>query len=125
MRSIDVMLGGRQLTLKATFDAAAEIAKKVADPLAMAREAALEATLGAAGQVYHPRFAFTVENLPVIILAGAKAAGEGITLKEVQEAVFEEGLLRSKEIAAEFIAMLVMPNSQEAKPTARDSEPGE
>jgi len=113
MRTMTAEFGGLRIDLAATFGAAREIARQVADPLAIAREAALEAMMGQVGQVYHPKFAFTVDNVPVIIHIGAKAAGEKVTLAEVQDAVFDAGLLVGKGVASDYLALIVTPRGQE------------
>lgn len=127
MRSITVEIGGLRLELAATFGAARDIAKAVADPLAIAREAALEAMMGQVGQVYHPKFAFTVENVPMIIHIGAKAAGEKVTLAEVQDAVFDAGLLIGKAVASDYLALIVTPRGEETHGDAGEGreQPGE
>lgn len=114
MRSMTAEIGDLRLELAATFGAAREIAKRVSDPIGIAREAALEAMLADVGQVYHPKFSFTVENVPVLIHIGAKAAGETVTLAEIEEAVFAAGLLVGKAVASEYLALIVTPRSQEA-----------
>lgn len=113
MRSMTAELGGLRFELAANFGAARDIAKQVADPLAIAREAALEAMMAQVGQVYHPKFSFTVDNVPVILHIGAKAAGEKVTLAEVQDAVFEAGLLIGKAVASDYLALIVTPRSEE------------
>jgi len=127
MRSMTAEFGGLRLELAATFGAARDIAKQVADPLAIAREAALEAMMGQVGQVYHPKFSFTVENVPVIIHIGAKAAGEKATLAQIQEAVFEAGLLVGKSVASDYLALIVTPRNQETPDESGEGkeQPGE
>jgi hypothetical protein len=105
--------GGLRFELAANFGAARDIAKQVADPLAIAREAALEAMMAQVGQVYHPKFSFTVDNVPVILHIGAKAAGEKVTLAEVQDVVFNAGFLVGKAIASDYLALIVTPRSEE------------
>lgn len=113
MREITVSLGGEEITLAATFKASIEIAEKVADPLAIAREAALEALFSQSLQAYDPRFRFSVKNVPQIIFAGMKAAGDKRTLEQVQELVFDAGFVDARDVAVEYIAILVTPKSEE------------
>lgn len=113
MREMTATLGGETITLAATFKASIEIAEKVADPLAIAREAAIEALFSQSLQAYDPRFRFTVKNVPQIIFSGMKAAGANRTLEQVQEMVFDEGFVNARDIAVEYIALLVTPQSQE------------
>lgn len=125
MRAMTAEFGGLRLELAATFGAARDIAKQVADPLAIAREAALEAMMAQVGQVYHPKFTFTVDNIPVLIHIGARAAGEKVTLAEIQDAVFEAGLLVGKSIASDYLALIVTPRSEETQPDEGKDQSGE
>ena len=70
MRQYDGELGGRKITLAATFKASQRIAEQVGDPLTIAREAALEAYMLSSGIVYEPKWRFTVENVPLILWIG-------------------------------------------------------
>lgn len=113
MREMTATLGGEEITLAATFKASVEISERVADPLAIAREAALEALFMQNLQPYDPRFRFTVTNVPQIIFSGMKAAGDKRTLEQVQEMIFDVGFVDARDIAVEYIALLVTPKSQE------------
>jgi len=115
MRGFTASIGGRDIEIAATFGAAREISEKVADPIAIVREATLEEQIGA--HIYKARFAFTVKNIPVILLAGARAAGSKMTLDEMQEACFNEGFLECKPHAFNLILMLTTPKTDE-KPDA-------
>lgn len=113
MRKLKASLGGHELELAATFGAASDLSEQVGDPLAIAREAQIEAMLSGVGQVYHPKWQFTVKNVPTILHIGIKAAGRDMTLEKVQEMVVENGFLEAKTIALDYIAMIVTPKSQE------------
>lgn len=113
MRKLKASLGGHELELAITFGAAAELHEKVGDPLAIAREAQVEAMMTQAGQIYHPRWQFTVKNVPVILHEGIKAAGGSMSLEKVQEAVAEAGFMEAKAIALDYVAAIVTPKSQE------------
>lgn len=115
MREITAILGGEEITLAATFKASVDVAEKIADPLAIAREAALEAMFSQALQVYEPKFRFTVKNVPVILHIGMKAAGDKRTLEQVQELVFDGGFVEAREIATSYIAAIVTPKSEEIR----------
>lgn len=125
MRKLTATLGDEQIELAATFGAAADLHDKVGDPLAIAREAQLEAMLSGAGQVYHPKWQFSVRNVPQIIHIGIKAAGGKMTLDKVQELVAEAGFLEAKAIALDFIAMIVTPKSQETMESSEAPQAGE
>lgn len=113
MRKLKATLDGHELELGATFGAAADLHEKVGDPLAIAREAQIEAMLINTGQVYHPKWQFTVKNVPAILHIGIKAAGGSMSLEKVQEIVAEAGFLEAKAVALDYIAMIVTPKSQE------------
>lgn len=113
-RRMTATLAGEDVTLAATFDAAAEIMEKVADPLAIARDAATEHALSAAGVVYDAKFKWNVRNVPQVIHIGMKAAGDKRDLKAVQQMVFDYGLIEGSAVAIQFITMLVTPQSEEA-----------
>ena len=118
MREMTIEHDGETFTLAATFAASVEIADKVDDPLSIAREAALEAAMLKARMPYTPKFSFTVRNVPVILYAGLRAAGSDLTLKQVQELVFDKGLVHARLWAADYIALLVEP-----KPSKPEVEP--
>lgn len=113
MREIEVTLGGETVTLAATFGAAMKLAEKVADPLLIAREAALEGTMIARGMPYDPRFKFTVANVPLILWIGMQAAGNKAKLEDVQEMVFNAGFIAARDAAVDYIALIVRPQSEE------------
>lgn len=117
---------GTEHTLAGTFDASVEIADKIADPLFIAREAAVEAAIGPG---YQPKFRFTVQNVVLAIHIGIKAGGGKLTIKEVQSMVFDMGLRESMELASRYVAMIITPKSelvQEAAEDApKDAAPGE
>lgn len=118
MRTMTIEHNGETYTLAATFGASVEIADKVEDPLTIAREAALEAAMLQARMPYRPKFDFTVRNVPQILHIGLKAGGSDLTLAQVQEIVFDKGLVHSRLWAADYIALIVEP-----KPAKPEVEP--
>lgn len=108
-----VTIGGVDLELAYTFGAGREISQKIGDPLAIAREAAVEAMMGQAGLTYSPKWMPTVENVPMMLWIGAKHAGMSIKLEQVQEAVFAHGFLEAKEVAMGYLAGIVTPSARE------------
>lgn len=125
MRKMAAEIGGEDRDMVATFAASVEIAEKVADPLMMTREAAIESVMLAQNIPYTPKFRFTVENIPQIICIGLKAAGEKVKLSDVQEWCFDMGFPTSQVIASEFIALITRPAPEkEAAEQDEDGEPG-
>lgn len=118
MRELTIEHDGKTYTLAATFKASMEIADKIADPLTIAREAALEHAMLQARMPYRPSFEFTVRNVPQLLHIGMKAAGEKVTLEQVQEIVFDKGLVHARLWAADYLALIVEP-----KPTKPEIEP--
>lgn len=125
MRKMTASLGGYELELAATFAAASDLSEKVGDPLAIAREAQIEAMLSGVGQVYHPKWQFTVKNVPTILHIGMKAAGSDMSLDKVQEMVVENGFMEAKAIALDYVAMIVTPKSQELDDEGGEKSSGE
>lgn len=117
-RDLTIEHDGEEYILAATFKASIELADKVADPLEIAREAALEAAMLNARMPYRPKFQFTVRNVPVILHIGMKAAGSKLKLADVEELVFDKGLVHARLWAADYIALIVEP-----KPSIPDVEP--
>lgn len=114
MREYETTLGGKPVTLAATFKASQEIAQKIADPLVIGREAHLEALLTRPGfPPYDPKFKFTVSNVPLLLHIGLKAAGSSLTLEQVQELVFDDGFISAKEKATDYLALIIAPRSEE------------
>ena len=109
MRLFNFEHDGKDYELAATFAASIEIADKVADPLAIAREAAMEAALAQARIPYQPKFMFTIRNVPQILFAGFRAAKSDMKLKDVEELVFDMGFIEAREKASDFLALIVTP----------------
>ncbi len=114
MRTITALLADRDIELAATFGASEDVAKAVGDPLLIVREMGIEAQMQEAGLTYTPKWSFTVANVPKIIHIGMRAAGNKATLAEVQELAFDHGLLEAREVASEYLAALVTPESAAA-----------
>jgi hypothetical protein len=121
MRDMVAILGGHEITLRATFAAAAEIAQRVADPIAFAREASMAMAMPG----YVPKVTFNVQNLPVILWIGMKAAGSKATMEQVQSDVFEAGFPEAMGVADAYLAMIVSPKSERKIEADGDAEPGE
>lgn len=125
MRSMTIELAGREVELAATFKAASELSQKVGDPIAIAREAQIEAAMSQTGLIYHPKWSFTVDNVPLILHIGAKAAGSKMSLADMQDAVMEAGFLEAKASALEYIALIITPKAQEKVDSEGEAKPGE
>lgn len=125
MHSMQVTIGGLDLELALTFGAAREIAQKVGDPLAIAREASLEAMMAQSGIAHTPKWVPTIENVPMLIWIGAKHAMADIKLESVQEAVFEHGFLEAKMAALNYLAAIVTPSAREKMDGGKASDAGE
>lgn len=121
MRSITIELDGRKVKLVATFEASMEIADQIEDPLRISREAAMEAMMVSMGLSYDPKWSFTIVNVPEILYIGAKAAGEKVTLEEMQELVFDTGFNQAKEMAVEYMALIIGPKPEEIPETEGDA----
>jgi len=124
MREMHVELGGEQITLAATFKASVEIADRVADPLEIARESAVEATLLAQSMPYQPKFRFDIKNVPLILWIGMKAAGDSRKLEDVQELVFENGFIASRDIALNYLVTIVTPKTDQESDAKQDQSSG-
>jgi hypothetical protein len=125
MRSVTVEIAGRSFDLVATFAAARELAQKVADPMFIAREAAIDDQMSKSGIIYQPKFALTVDNVPLMLWIGAKASGNKVTLPEMQEAVFNHGFLECKSLVMDYLALIVTPQAMETVEAKPDAKPGE
>lgn len=125
MHSKLVKVGSLELELAFTFGAAREISQKVGDPLAIAREAALEAMMAQAGMVHNPKWVPTVDNVPMLLWIGAKHGGSDIKLEKVQEAVFECGFIEAKQIALDYLAGIVTPSAREKMEGGGKADAGE
>jgi hypothetical protein len=122
MREYETILGGKSVTLAATFKAAQEIANKVADPYAIVREATVENMALSVGAFQHqPKFRFTVENVPLLLHIGLRHAGSDMSLSDVQEAVFEDGFAKGRDDAENYLALIVGPRSEEVGETEKGS----
>jgi hypothetical protein len=124
MRTVIIALGDQTFDLGVTFGAATDIAKRVADPLMMAREAQVEAGMAAAGLNYQPKWVPTVDNVPVILHIGMKAAGGDMTLAQVQELCADAGFMEARDQAMNYVAAIVTPKAQEKVEGEAKGDPG-
>lgn len=120
MREYNGKLAGKDLQLVANFKASMEIAEQVADPILISREATLEAMMIEAGMTYHPRWSFSVENIPLILYIGLKQSDTPMKMTEVQDLVFEAGFGEAKELCVEYLGMIIGPGP--AEEVARDGD---
>lgn len=126
MRLHSVEIADLQLDLAVTFGVAREIKEKVADPMLIAQEAAVQARFANSGIQRTARFEFTVENIPLILWIGAKVQHPDLKLSAVQEACVDAGLMQAMQIADGFLVQFIAPRSQEkVEATAKDATPGE
>ena len=112
-RSMTAALGGEAIELAATFKAASEIGKKVADPLFIVREIALTAMLESQGVERDPKFRFTVENIAQILHIGLAAAGDKRDLGAVQDLAFAAGFFPAMNAARDYINLICIPQNEE------------
>lgn len=126
MREYEATLGGEAVTLAVTWGASDEIAKKVADPLLIWREAKVEALALNTGALSHqPKFRFTASNVAQIIHIGIKAAGGTMTLADVQAKMMEDGLGKSQVTAEEYLSLFIAARSEEVTDTEAKGASGE
>lgn len=121
MRSMTAEFGGLRLELAANFGAARDIGDKVGDLLAIHREAVLEGVFLQNGTPYHPKFQLTLKNVPTILHIGAKAAGESVTMTEIENAMFDAGLHVGKQAALDYLALFFV-NGKEEMPTGEGKD---
>lgn len=124
-RSLVTVLAGEEIELAATFNASVEIMEKVADPLAIARDAAAEQALAQMGMVFDGKFKWTVKNLPIVLHIGMKAAGDKRDLQTVQEMVFQHGFIEALTIGVQYVTLTVTPQTDEAGDEKGESGAGE
>lgn len=113
MREMTAEIGGKELRLVANFRAAQKIAERVADPMLIARESLMEYLFASKNIPYTPKWGYTVENVPQILHIAAEEAGMKITLKEMQELVFEHGFINARATIIEYLQMIVGPKTEE------------
>ena len=113
MRTMEAKLGDTALTLVANWKTSLEIAERIGDPMMIAREAVKEAVLLEKGLPFRPDFVLTTENVAEIIQIGVNAAGVNMSVHEIGELIFEAGIFVGKEIATDYLAMIIGPQSQE------------
>lgn len=122
MREMTIEIGGRERTLAATFGASIQLADRVADPLMIAREAAVEAQMAHRGLTYDPKWKPTVSNVPAIIHIGLAAAGDDAKIEDVREWVFDIGFVEASAMAIDYVGLIVTP--QPASLPEGEGEPG-
>lgn len=124
MREYTATLGDKKFPLRANFQTSEQLMTKVADPLWMTREATLESIMMEKGLTYHPKFAFTVQNIAQIIFIGASAYNDKVTLGDVQEAVFDAGFYAARDEAIEYISLTIGGGPQLDKSPLDEEESG-
>jgi len=122
MRKYSCTIADESVELVANFAASMEIAKQVGDPLMIAREAALDAMMMEKGFPHNPKWAFTIENVPLLLHIGIKAGDSKMALGRVQELVFEEGFAKSRDTAIEYLALIVGPAPEEEMEDSADGK---
>lgn len=123
MREMTATLAGKEITLAASFKASIEISQKVADPMMIARELAVEERMLDVGLSYRPTWQANTENVPVIIHIGMKAAGDKRDLEDVQQLVFDHGMVSASTVAMDYLSLLLSPQPK-AKPEESEAAPG-
>jgi hypothetical protein len=124
MRIFKAEIGPLQLDLVIDFGVARGIKEQVGDPMLIAQEAAIAARMAEAGFTHKAKFAFDIENIPLIIWLGAKASDPDLKLSQVQDACIDIGLGAAMGIADSFLAQFIAPRSQaKAKLKAEKAEP--
>lgn len=113
MRTMTADFGGLRFELAANFGVAREIGDKVGDLLSIHREAVIEAAMMQNGTPYHPRFQLTLKNVPVILHMGAKAAGETVTMAQIENAMFEAGLHVGKQVALDYLTLFFVKGQED------------
>lgn len=122
MRELETELGGTPIKLKADFAAALSIAEKVGDPLMIAREAMLEALMLEQKLTYNPKWKFTVKNVPLIIYIGMERNASSTKIEDVQNLVFEGGFQQAREVALEYLALIIGPTPEQSLESTEESD---
>lgn len=125
MRTFPVELGELQLDLAVTFGVAADLAKNIGDPMAMARDGAAAIAAERIGIAYQAKFAWGVDNIPKAIWLGAKPNHPDLKLSAVQEACVDVGFMNAMQIADAFVAQFLVVSGKEKVETKDDPAPGE
>jgi len=117
MRSMIAEIGGEKRELVANYKASMEIANKVADPIYIARQAAIEESMRSRGFPWTPDFAFNVENVVQIlsIALGAKR-------DDVQEWVFDMGFDEAVGLAGDYLSLIVTAKPQSVRAESSSGE---
>jgi len=122
MREYKCTIGGKELKLVANFAASQRIAKEVADPLMISREAFVEAMMISANMSYEPKWSFDVDNIWRLVLIGVEAGGDSIDKQQLQELIFEEGFFNVRRMAEEYLALIVGPTPEELDTNSAESK---
>ena len=109
MREKVITLGDKEFTLRANFAASLRVAKEVGDPLLIAREATFEHLMMERGLDYTPKFSFNLQNIAHTLFIGAQEYDKDVKVADVQAAVFEAGLYQARELAGDYVALLLGP----------------
>lgn len=127
MRSLHRNLGGLALELGYTFGALRDIAAKVADPIAIVREAGLSAALISTGVYTHkPAFEWSIHSVTLVLWLAGRTADKDLTLEAVQEACCEAGFAAAFALADEYVAGAISGGPKEsAGSTSEGSASGE
>jgi len=110
---MEAKLGDTALTLVANWKTSLEVAERVGDPMMIAREAVKEAVLLEKGLPFRPDFVLTTENVAEIIHIGVNAGDTEMSLDRIGELIFDAGIFAGKEIATDYLAMIIGPQSKE------------
>lgn len=125
-RSVTVNLGGKPMTLKASFETGAEISARVEDLMFIQREAAIAGVLLERGIPYQPKWQFSLGAVVDILGIAMRHNGKEVTREEVGALCFEAGFDKAQGYATEFLQLHfaepeVKPDIDDA---VKDKEPG-
>lgn len=113
-----VELAGQKVAMNLSFQTSLTILDELASPSHIVQEATLEAIAMRDGRTYDPRFKLTERGIIQIF-----SIASGKSFEECGKLCFEEGFVRARMIAVDYLTELVIGRSKEIEPD--DASEGE
>lgn len=111
MREYTFKHGGKTYRMVADFKATIRISKEVADPIQISIDMAREQLFTERGLPYRAGWKPDVESVTQIFQIGFDAAASGMTEEEVQQLVFDLGIMQATEYAFGYLGTITSPDA--------------
>ena len=122
-RTAKVKIGGKSLTIKATWDAGVEISEEICDLYKISAEVRRTAIYDRMGRAHKPEFEFTMANVAEIVIIAVRTSGYDMDDAKIHEWMMDVGLTEAVTFAQEYLMLFY--GAPEKQPEGEAKEKGE